>query len=157
MIENLGNSEAFHSSFVLINRTLTQLRDVLRMLVAIDTQKSEPARFDQFLAGLRHVLEAIADGKPSRTAVLNTVLEQVDPILRKVIEAPVFQLRLGVTLAELVDFLICVHNILFISPAEIETGLTLVFNAVSPAFPLAGEIRDDLARLLQAHGAPALS
>jgi hypothetical protein len=149
LIENLGNSELFHASFALINRKLAQITDVLKLITAVDREKTERQKFEQFLTGLSHISEMISEKDPARTVGLNLVLAALDKIVDKVAKAPMFQLRLGVTLPELVDFLVCAHNMLFVSHEEMETGLTFVFSSISPAFPRAAELRDDISKLVQ--------
>jgi hypothetical protein len=111
--------------------------DVLHVIVAIDTKKKDYEKFAEFMAGLEYVAE-----KSVESRVGSAVIEAIVGRFRR---CPVLKLRLNVTLAELVDFLVALQNLIFIAESEIPDGLAILFDTLSPGFPMAAEIREDLA------------
>jgi hypothetical protein len=137
LIEDPGG---FRAHFRRLSRVLAEATVILELLNAVECSARAPEKYAHLSAGINRVVDALADSP----------LQDAGPIIATVFRCSYLRLRLYVSVAELQNFAVCCHNLLYLDLPERREGLNSLLASVLHTFPNSPEVRARLRALTHA-------
>jgi hypothetical protein len=132
-------SNNYRLHFKRVSRVLQEAAAIVGLLSTVERCSRVPEKYAALSADINRVVTALAE----------TPLKGVGPIIATVFRCSYLRLRLYVSLPELQNFAVCCHNLLYLEPLEAEKGLNSLLPSILHTFPNSPEMRGQLRILIR--------